>query len=246
MLLIDSGNSAIKCRYIKNKIPQDSVFSTYKQHAIDEFSRYLQTIKTDRVYLASVSAEAINTKILTAVFQNLQVHATSLKSLAELNGFKNGYDNHQQLGVDRWLTSLAARQQVDGDCILIDAGTAIKIELLSASQGFLGGAILPGFQTGQQRFKEIFPSIDFNANAFDIMNKPGKNTHDCLYLPADPVGIEHIKRILAQWKKHIQSPFKIILTGQDAGQISHQLEMEHCVIPDLLFQGMLKQIDLLG
>ena len=51
-----------------------------------------------------------------------------------------------QVGVDRLVNAIAARRlsPADRPLIVIDAGTAITVDLVAADGGFEGGAILPG------------------------------------------------------------------------------------------------------
>ncbi len=246
MLLIDCGNSAIKCRLIQSDKVVDQVFPVHQYRDLTDFTNYLKTISIDKIYLASVSDEEITQKIKQTVLQNLHSVAISITSLAELGGLKNGYDDYKQLGVDRWLTLLAADELSAGDCFIIDAGTAIKIEILSKKRGYLGGAILPGFRTARQRFMRLFPHIDFDDPALQRIAEPGKSTLECLYIPDLPVSIESVMDIVKSWQLLLQQPYQLFLTGQDANQISQQIKVDHVVIPDLLFKGMLKQIHLQG
>jgi len=53
-----------------------------------------------------------------------------------------GYASPQTLGVDRWVAACAG-YSMHGDCLVVDAGTAITIDI--ASQGvYEGGVIIPG------------------------------------------------------------------------------------------------------
>lgn len=75
----------------------------------------------------------------------------------------NGYDNIHQLGADRWAALIAAWYLVQADCVVVNAGTAMTIDVLNALpensypklNGFLqahfkGGLILPGLALMQQ------------------------------------------------------------------------------------------------
>lgn len=246
MLLIDIGNSAIKTRWIHQGQNHDRTFSHRYADSMEKMQRYLQKLSPQFIYIASVCAE----QTLQAVMQWInrqfsQAQIQLLKSLPVLDGLVNHYDDHEQLGVDRWLAVVAARQLSQQDCIIIDAGTAITIEVLSQRQGFLGGAIMPGLNTTEQRFKSLFPDIDFDQQQIKILDKPGLNTVDGLYLPDKPVSISLIQAILKSWEKRLNDSSTVILTGQDAEVIGRQLMEPHQVIPDLVFTGMLKQIQLL-
>lgn len=67
------------------------------------------------------------------------------RSTAECCGVRNGYAQPAQLGADRWAALVGARGIVDGDCLVVCAGTATTIDRLDAGGRFRGGVILPGF-----------------------------------------------------------------------------------------------------
>jgi type III pantothenate kinase len=60
-------------------------------------------------------------------------------------GVKNSYKVPHQLGSDRWAALIAAWQLKKAACVVVNAGTAITIDALSADGVFMGGMILPGF-----------------------------------------------------------------------------------------------------
>ncbi len=65
-------------------------------------------------------------------------------------GMRNGYDNPQQLGADRWAALIGARTLAQTPVVVINAGTATTIDALDSSGNFLGGMILPGLSLMQQ------------------------------------------------------------------------------------------------
>jgi type III pantothenate kinase len=65
-------------------------------------------------------------------------------------GFKTGmplrYDNPREIGADRLVNAVAAYEQVKGACIVVDFGTAITYDPVSAQGEYLGGIISPGVE----------------------------------------------------------------------------------------------------
>jgi type III pantothenate kinase len=53
------------------------------------------------------------------------------------------YPEPATLGVDRWVAALAARR-LFGTAVVVDCGTAVTVDLVTAEGRFLGGAIAPG------------------------------------------------------------------------------------------------------
>jgi len=54
------------------------------------------------------------------------------------------YENPREVGADRIVNSLAAFQKLGGPCVVVDLGTAITFDAISARAEYLGGIICPG------------------------------------------------------------------------------------------------------
>jgi type III pantothenate kinase len=65
-------------------------------------------------------------------------------------GIKTGmalrYDNPREIGADRLVNAVAAYDRVQGACIVVDFGTALTYDPVSASGEYLGGIISPGVE----------------------------------------------------------------------------------------------------
>ncbi len=53
-------------------------------------------------------------------------------------------DNPMEVGADRIVNGVAAFQRFGGPCIVVDFGTAITFDVISARCEYLGGVIAPG------------------------------------------------------------------------------------------------------
>ena len=82
----------------------------------------------------------------------------------------------EKVGVDRILNAAAAYQRIKDAVAVVDAGTAITVDCVSPEGVFLGGAILPGFNTSLHRFKALFPQVDFSDPVIDDNSLPGRST----------------------------------------------------------------------
>ncbi len=245
MLLLDAGNSALKLLHAGSgewwrfDWSEDWVW----QHISDAFIE----LGEQPAWLASVAPDAISARIEAS--WNALYPARPLQrlhSLARLGGLVNGYDDPRQLGVDRWLALVAAHDREPGDAIVVDAGSAITVDLLSRRDGHLGGAILPGFNTGPERFFALFPQIDFTDEALKPGQRPGRNTFDCLHPVGGKALLPHLEGLLAQWCGLLEEPVSLLFSGHDAVLLAEHLPMAGRVEQELVFRGMLKQIEALG
>jgi type III pantothenate kinase len=53
-------------------------------------------------------------------------------------------DNPREVGADRLVNAVAAYERVGGPCVVVDFGTAITYDVVSAAGEYLGGIITPG------------------------------------------------------------------------------------------------------
>src|SRR5260370_7776707 len=59
-------------------------------------------------------------------------------------GIKVLYDNPREVGADRLVNAVAGFRKYGGPCVVVDLGTTINFDIVSARGEFLGGVIFPG------------------------------------------------------------------------------------------------------
>jgi type III pantothenate kinase len=78
----------------------------------------------------------------------------------------NRYKNPRQVGQDRLVGAFAAMSLYGKPVIIIDLGTAITFDAVSASGEYLGGAIVPGIRLSAESLflkTALLPQIDIKA-----------------------------------------------------------------------------------
>ncbi len=97
----------------------------------------------ERIVISNVAGDGAHQLLVnwTSIFdaEPLWLHGE-----AERCGVRSRYDRPEQLGPDRWAALVAARAVHTGPCLVVNAGTATTIDMLSGDGLFLGGAISPG------------------------------------------------------------------------------------------------------
>ncbi len=76
------------------------------------------------------------------------------------------YDNPREVGADRIVNAVAAIAKYGGPCIVVDLGTAITFDAVSARAEYLGGIICPGIGisiSGLFTKTARLPMVDFRA-----------------------------------------------------------------------------------
>lgn len=88
-------------------------------------------------------------------------------------------DNPYEVGADRLVNSIAAYERFGGACVVVDFGTGINFDAVSAAGEYLGGAIAPGVEISLTALTERgarIPRIDLAEPATAI----GKSTRGAI------------------------------------------------------------------
>jgi type III pantothenate kinase len=115
------------------------------------------------------------------------------------------YDNPREIGPDRLVNAVAAYERLRGPCAVVDFGTAITFDPVSARGEYLGGIIMPGLEVSIEALTEraaALPRVDITIPPRSLI---GKTTIDgirsgVVYGTAGAVDaiIQHLRRELGE------------------------------------------------
>lgn len=160
------------------------------------------------------------------------------RSTSKFAGVRNGYDEPEKLGVDRWLGILAAYHALGG-CYAIDCGSAITLDVIKPDGGHLGGYISPGIRLMRESLKLGTSNIlvDVSAETSSLIN-PGTNTKDAVSHGIYLSTLGHIKMVLDNSAKIFQADLPLVLTGGDAELIAKGFDRKVYIWPDMVYAGL--------
>jgi type III pantothenate kinase len=149
-----------------------------------------------------------------------------------------------RVGIDRLLAALAAnRLRAAGRAaIVVDLGTAITVDLLSAEGAFAGGAILPGIAMSARALAEqtdALPQLEIER-----LDEPpaalGKSTAGAIEAGLYWGAVGAIRELVAQWSADLVEPPEIFLTGGASPQVAELLRSDRQVrhVPHLVLSGI--------
>jgi type III pantothenate kinase len=120
-----------------------------------------------------------------------------------------------RVGHDRLLNALAARREA-APAVVVDAGTAVTVDLVDAAGAFAGGTIFPGvgmMARSLHQFTASLPKIEVAEATPPI---PGTATEPAMAAGIWWAIVGGVRAILAEYGRGPKSPRKILLTGGDA------------------------------
>ncbi len=199
--------------------------------------------------ISNVAGPAMAEKLKTMLAPVAQQHWIG----ATVSGFgiKNGYEQPELLGCDRWAAMIGAKQYTEQSCLVVNAGTALTIDALlrepaSSSHIFAGGVILPGLHLMQQALSQG----TYGINHALLENKAGKyadfprNTEDAMYTGALMAMAGAIEQMSLRLQRQADSGIQCMIGGGDSLLLADRLRggaviNDIVVIEDLVLRGLL-------
>ncbi len=241
MMLIDCGNTALKWQLWQAQKLQASGGFRYQSNSLQSLEHLLKEVAPGRCYITSVLDHS-RQQLLEDCITQQNLPYVRFRSAASALGVSSAYADPDSLGDDRWLTLLAAAELAPAGSLIIDAGSAITLDLLSAEGTHLGGAIIPGTRTSRDHFRDIFSYLDLSELQANPERPPGCSTPDAIHIDYDRDSLDILLELLDAWQGLLPGNPKLILAGGDANRVESRLARPLVRIPDLVFRGMRRMI----
>jgi len=240
ILELDCGNSFIKWR-----ITRVSGAQVVAGGVVGSDRDLLDAVASAGVTLAhcrlvSVRTEEETAKLVDAITHSFAVQAVCAMPAKELAGVKNGYEEYQRLGLDRWLAVLGAFHLARAACVVLDLGTAATSDFVTAGGEHLGGYICPGMPLMRGQLRTHTRRIrydDLSAEQAVSEMSPGRNTVEAVERGCTLMLRGFVLAQIDQARMHLGDDFRVFLTGGDADLVREVVPTAQ-VIPDLVFIGL--------
>ncbi len=141
------------------------------------------------------------------------------KALFVEPGVKTGMavlvDNPMEVGADRIVNGVAAFHQYGGPCIVIDFGTAITFDVISAKCEYLGGVIAPGIGIASEALfsrTARLPRVEIKDPGKVIGTNTVTHMQAGLYYGA----VDMVDGMLMRMKAELKSEATVVATGGQA------------------------------
>jgi type III pantothenate kinase len=152
LLTIDVGNTNTVLGVFRDaELVANWRLTTAREQTVDEYGVLTRNLFS----LAGLDRDAITGVIVSSVVPPVNRTLVEMariylgkKALFVEPGVKTGMavlvDNPLEVGADRIVNGVAAFQEYGGPCVVVDFGTAITFDVISARGEYLGGVIAPG------------------------------------------------------------------------------------------------------
>ena len=232
-LVIDAGNSRVKWgwhegqRWVNIAAVSLIEFAASSDH-INPFS--ITHENPARIVISNVAGEGAHQLLVnwTSIFD---ADPLWLKGEAARCGVRNGYERPGQLGPDRWAALIAARALHAEPCLVIVAGTATTVDMLSAESEFVGGLILPGIELMRFVLHDHTGKLPIQEGQF--VPRP-RNTIDAM-----ETGCRHAQAgAVERMYRAMGSPGTCLVSGGGGQALIERLDVPCRYVENLVLEGL--------
>lgn len=245
LLALDAGNSNITIGAFEGRelIGRWRLRTIHEQTA-DEWGVLMRNLFA----LASLDLARVDGIIIASVVPTLDApltgmaeryfHTTPLFVTPDTDiGLKVLYDNPREVGADRVVNGVAAFHRYGGPAVVVDLGTTINFDVVSANAEYLGGMICPGIGmsiSGLFAKTARLPMVDFREPARLIGKNTVNSIQSGLYYGFAGLIDGIVERVVAE----LGPKTTVIATGGQARLIAQVSRTVKKINEDLTLEGL--------
>src|ERR671916_2066496 len=173
LLAIDVGNTQTQVGTFEGpQLVEHWRFATAREATADELASLLVGLLGLRgLALPDLDGAIVSSVVpqLTHEYERVSARYLAGTLLLVGPGVRTGMpiriDNPRELGTDRLVNAVAAYERVGGPVVVVDLGTALTFDVVSASGEYLGGIIAPGVEISMEALTQraaALPKIDLD------------------------------------------------------------------------------------
>src|ERR1700726_2447870 len=227
LLTIDVGNTnSVLGVFRGEELIANWRLTTAREQTIDEYGVLTRNLFTlaglDRDDITGVIISSVVPPVNRTLAEMSRVYFGKKALFVEL-GVKTGMavlvDTPSEVGADRIVNRVAAFHQYGGPCIVVDFGTAITFDAISAKGEYLGGVIAPGLGISSEALfarAARLPRVEIKDPGKVIGTNTVTHMQAGLYYGA----VDMVDGMLARMKKEMGENVNVVATGGQAKLVS--------------------------
>ncbi|WP_110973503.1 pantothenate kinase [Pseudomonas huaxiensis] len=239
ILELDCGNSFIKWRIIQGS------GAVLLGGVVDSDEALLLAVREaglapEHCRLVSVRSEEETSLLVSALVAAYGLTVKKAVPAKNLAGVRNGYVDYERLGLDRWLALLGGYHLAKTASVVIDLGTAVTSDFVTAAGEHLGGFICPGMPLMRNQLRTHTRRIRYDgASAEQALEclEPGRSTVEAVERGCTLMLQGFVLTQLQEAHRLWGDDFALFITGGDAALV-HQVAPMARIVPDLVFVGL--------
>jgi len=232
ILQIDAGNTRIKWRVLNGSqiVLQGNQLTASVLGG--EPLQLLGVTKLTLAQLSTVAGDAVVTNLSKQLHDQFGIALQVAEVSAQVGPVSCGYSVPEKLGVDRWMAVLAVFEKTGRASVVVDAGSAVTIDLITGDGVHQGGYIVPGVRLLQESLWKGTSQVKVDQLAGGNTHDPGTSTDQAVTRGCVLMLVALIERLA---KEHSAC---LVITGGDGLLLKAQMETQADYFADLVLDGL--------
>lgn len=236
-LFLDIGNTALKWRYYADDaVSQGDAVHRRDWSCLEQIDA-IDWAALDRIEVASVAGREADQVLGAAITALGQVPPRFYYSCEKDAGIVNAYREPHRLGVDRWLAVIEA-WHLYGAAIIVDCGSALTLDAVTAKGEHLGGYIVPGLAMLERSLIQGTGSVRVDNACPEDSLAPGCSTSEGVRNGIMRMTVAFITDAVVALRQGLPDTAPVLLTGGDAVRVARVLPIVAKLAPDLVLDGL--------
>jgi type III pantothenate kinase len=234
-LALDIGNTAVKYGCFEGAV----LLETAAGQTAAQVLAAVERLRPHHAIVASVAEPTA--EWATALRQQLPGAVLEFSPATTPLPLRNAYATPHTLGADRLAAAVGAAWLHPGyDTLIIDAGTAIKCDLVEGGHTYRGGSIAPGLR---MRFRALhtftgrLPLVEMPADSAAPVPLTGDDTTAAIRSGVLNGAVAEVNGLIASYQARYPA-LRVLLAGGDAAFFQPRLKGPIFGIPELVLIGL--------
>ena len=239
ILELDCGNSFIKWRVLNGNISVCGGVADTNAALVSAVLAHA-ALRVRHCRLVSVRSDDETAALIAILETSFGVDVLSAQPARAVAGVRNGYEDFERLGLDRWLALLGGFELAKGACLILDFGTAVTSDFVAADGAHIGGFICPGLPLMRSQLRTHTRRIRYdNVLAEQALHSctPGRSTAEAVERGCLLMLRGFVMTQLQLAHEYWGDDLVVFLTGGDAGLVADVVP-EAKLVQDLVFVGL--------
>lgn len=232
-LQLDVGNSSAKWRLVQDA--RTTVRGIYRSGDAGAQAALLEcTDRLDQIWISSVAAPAAEQALASLLAGRWGIEPWFARTQGSTGELRNSYADPGRMGVDRWLAMLGARRRASGRLCVVDAGSALTIDVVGADGRHEGGYIIPGATLMERALLLDTDRVRFDEEV-EFSLAPGRSTAEAV---RHGIALAQAGAVAMALEQAGTEPLALFFCGGAGESLMRWVDRGGQWAPDLVFEGL--------
>ena len=232
-LQLDVGNTSAKWRLVNGNEVSDR--GDYRPNDESSQQRLLGCSESlDHIWISSVIAPASEIRLSRLLESQWGVTPWFARSQVCTGSLVNSYSDPSRMGVDRWLAMVGGREWTKSKVCVIDAGSALTVDIVGATGRHEGGYIIPGVALMERALLLDTDRVRFNEDIGHALT-PGTSTAQAV---RHGIALAQAGAVSLALNQAGSEPIALLFCGGAGEALMQLVDRGGEMVPDLVFEGL--------